>query len=65
MFIYAKLVNIHVAEVGITGPKWREIKTAVITVIRINLNIYILYIYRERANAEEEEGSKCLFCKRM
>jgi hypothetical protein len=34
----------NIAEVGITGPKWREIKTAV---IRKTLNIY---------RAEEEES---------
>jgi hypothetical protein len=35
----------NIAEVGITGPKWREIKKN--AVIRKTLNI--------RANAEEEE----------
>jgi hypothetical protein len=41
----------NIAEVGITRPKWREIKTAV---IHKTLNIY-------RANAEEEEEGGCVF----
>jgi hypothetical protein len=42
------LLSFNIAEVGITGPKWREIKNAV-----IHKMLTVLYRH-DRANAPEE-----------